>query len=196
MTTLDKDWGFVRSAVPDLQEYLFSAQLYWPVSVTVPGQPKESASLTPGNLMLAVKRLNAAPWVHVQEEELEQLVNKVDYIRERWKANWRLKAGKEFSARLKLWESYMRDLMEDAEKNRQEYSHEVRWRAILQILSGEMQEVPPAEIELLKGLDQNLKIKTEAGPFIWEAETAKGFAREQFWFLYINFRKTDPGKPL
>jgi hypothetical protein len=62
-------------------------------------------------------------------------------------------------------------------------------RAILQLLRSERVEpVSLNEEELLTMLDQILRGITRPGPFIWEAELADGFSREDFWFLYVAFQ--------
>jgi hypothetical protein len=184
---IEKDWGLLRAAIPDLQDYLFSAQLYWPLNIKIQDHPQESASLTPGNLLLTVRRLSAVSLSQTLGLELERLVNEFDNIRDRWRANWQLKASIEFPGRLKLWSSYVRDRVTDTEKSKLEYSHEVRWRAILQLLSGEIGEISQADVDLLGNLDQVLRAQTISGPFIWETEIGKGFAKDNYWFLYVSF---------
>ena len=51
MSAKAEDLQFVKEAIPQLQEYLLSNELYWPLSGTLP-------RLTPGALLLALARLS------------------------------------------------------------------------------------------------------------------------------------------
>jgi hypothetical protein len=186
MMVFGKEWGFLRAAVPDLQDYLFSAQLYWPLNVEIPGQPRESSSLTPGNLMLVLRQLSSIPFSQPLEDELKMLIHKVEFIRERWQANWQKKAASEFPQRVKLWENYLRDLKTHSQKSEHEYRQAVRWRTISQLLGDEMGFNALAENEPLTILDKMLEAITVSGSFVWQAEMENGFPKEKFWFLYIS----------
>jgi hypothetical protein len=63
MQLMLKDWAFAHAAVEDLQAYLLSRELYWPLS---PQKEERAAgqllTLTPGNLLLSLKKLAAAAW--------------------------------------------------------------------------------------------------------------------------------------
>ncbi|NPV84758.1 MAG: hypothetical protein HPY45_01945 [Anaerolineae bacterium] len=188
----EKDWAFFKASVPDLQQYLFSDQLYWPVTIHAEGR-RESASLTPGNLLLTAKRLRAGIADAQCLNELDALNNEMDYIRERWRSNWMQKCEKEFSPRLRLWEGYLRDLSEDIETHGKDYPQDVRWRTILHLLKGEMGRLSDQQASQLSTLDATLRSLAIPSAFVWEAELAGSFPREIYWFLYLAFSKKAEG---
>ena len=188
---LEKDRAFIIAAVPDLQEYILSSQLYWPVNLKIPGQPQEAASLTLGNLLLALKRLvidTNPPPIYDPFLELEKSIYP---LRERWLSNWKAKAEKEFEERLRQWERYVINPYKNSGQYWQEYPFEVRRRVILQLLGVEMGEIPPTSVRELDHLDKLLRPLCKPGPYIWETSTEKNFPRDDYWYLYIMVHKNN-----
>ncbi len=181
MKSLDKDWAYLRIAIPDLQDYLLSPELYWQLSGA-----GGMLQLTIGNLLLSQKRLKSFDWPDAQRSELMKLSGELQQVRQRWRANWMKKAGVEFSARLKLWGSYLSQQSNSQKDASPAYSQQVRLRAILVLLSGEIQSPGPGDIEQLAAFDQLLHRLAKPGPFVWENEISSGFDRDQYWFLYLS----------
>ncbi len=187
--SFESDWFFLRAALPDLQEYILSSELYWTLHSprNIPGGVR-LPQLTLGSLLLAEKRLTALPLADVQQAELEDSTRKIHHVRSEWRANWGLKAAHEFRSRLNLWRQYLGELRDEARTNAQSYPSQVRSRAILHLLPSEMIEsVPADENDLLSILDQILRGISRSGPFVWEPEMASGFPEEDYWFLYVRF---------
>ncbi len=110
MQSMLKDWAFAHAAVEDLQVYLLSGELYWPLS---PLKEERAAgqllTLTPGNLLLSLKKLAAAAWKGEQQMQVGDLFQQLDAVRRQWRSAWLQKTQREFPARIKLWQDYLAD---------------------------------------------------------------------------------------
>ncbi len=183
----ETDLLFLREAVIDLQEYILSQDVYWPLrSKTREPGGASLPQLTIGSLALAQTRLSACALAPEQARELESLSAQIQHFREEWLSNWRLKGEREFASRLNLWQQYLRELRSDPRRHAPFYAREVRGRAILHLLVaqesvGNMRE----DAEHLRSLDQVLRGLARPGPFVWEAEIAPAFLSDSYWFLYL-----------
>lgn len=182
----ERDWLFLREALPDLRNYILSSDLYWPLRTNAPGGFR-LPQLTIGTLVLSQARLGALGLIGQQEVELAEISRHINDVRQEWRTNWGNKASHEFRSRINLWQQYLRELRGDLGRNASIYPNEVRLRAILRLLRAEVNELTPDQQEQLRMLDQILRGISQSGPFVWEKELANGFPKEGFWFLYITF---------
>jgi hypothetical protein len=113
----------------------------------------------------------------------------LDATRSRWRVAWEGKAAREFHARLNLWRDFLEEYRENPGNNADRYSYEVQRRVMLQLLSPDAVEAPPAEVQMFHGLDQLLRAVFIPGDFIWEPDLATGFPQETFWYLFGRLRK-------
>lgn len=173
MTSTDQDLAYLEAGIPELETYLLSDELYWPISARGYNLPR----LTLGGLLLAKARLQA------QGEPVQALVNQLEAVRAKWRVAWETKAGREFQSRFGLWSNYLSDYRHNPEGHADSYPHEVRNRAMLQLLQPELPAGLP-ERESLASLDSALRGSLVPGSFIWEPEVQAGFPREEYWFLY------------
>ena len=177
MTSVEKDRAYLEAGIPELQSYLLSDELYWPITARGFDLPR----LTIGGLLLAATRLQA------RGEHIDNLMSQLDTVRSKWRVAWETKAGREFQSRFNLWGNYLTDYRQNPEGFADSYPHEVRNRAMLELLQDEM----PAELPergALSSLDTALRSSLIPGPFIWELELQPGFPREEYWFLYGTLR--------
>ena len=175
MSINEIDLRFVKEAVPQLQEYLLSNELYWPLSGSLP-------RLTPGSLLLTLARLRVAD--SKVEFEVQKLETQVDAIRVRWRTAWEKKVTREAANRMRLWSQFLSDYLQAPDQNLESYATEARGRAILHLL---LTELPDAsEGSALAELDGILRSHLTPGEFIWEPELQPIFPKNEFWFLYGN----------
>lgn len=160
-----EDRQFLEAALPELQTYLLSDVLFYPLTHSLP-------RLTLGGLLLAQRRLHAY-------EDASPLDLRLDTLRDKWRAAWEKKAAQEFETRLTLWRNYLDDCREE-ETLRENYLREVRWRVMLALLVAEL----PADSSELNALDQQLRTKFQTGGFIWDEALVREFSQDDFWFLY------------
>lgn len=177
MTSIGQDRAYLEAGIPELENYLLSDELYWPVTARGYNLPR----LTLGGLLLTKTRLQA------QGEQIESLLAQLEAVRAKWQVAWEKKAGREFQSRFGLWGNYLSDYRQQPEGNADSYPHEVRNRAMLQLLQPELpQELP--EREALAPLDSALRGNLVPGNFIWEPAVQPGFPRGEYWFLYGTLR--------
>lgn len=183
----ENDWAYLQAALGDLQEYILSNNLYWPLRLApLPGSAK-TPQLTPGNLALTLLRLSCGPLSSRQAGALADLSQRVQAVRDDWRANWERKSAKEFSSRLNLWQQYLRELRGDPRGHAAYFANEVTQRAVLHLLRAETLNVISAhEEEQLAMLDGLLRGLSQPGPFVWEESLQKAFPQPDYWFLYVR----------
>ncbi len=181
------DRAYLKAAVADLEEYLLSPQLYWPLSLRGRGADGGIDQLTIGNLLLIQKRLQALP--PDQQGDLETLSERVQATHEHWPANWSRKTEQEFTGRLRLWQNYLNDLFKDTGRYASGYPNAARWRAILHLIKADVENLEPSENDLMVLLDRRLRVVSVPGTFVWQPEVQSSFPVEPYWFLYIAIRQ-------
>ncbi len=185
MHTLHQDLTYLRSAVRDLEEYLLSGVLFWPLSLKGKERvPAGATQLTIGNLLLSLKRLEAAAQSGLSElDDLSRIAAEIERVRRRWKSNWDKKAGQEITSRLRQWDHYLSELSA-VEGRRGDYPYNIRQRAILGLLISDLGRPTLRDQAHLDALDQRLKNLTHAGGFVWDPDIQTGFPPEEYWYLY------------
>ena len=152
-----KDNQYLSEGVPQLQNYLLSKELYYPLSLELP-------QLTLGGILLSLARMGP------QADKLEA---QVDVIRSKWRVAWDDKSKREIRARSELWVKYLSEYRSDPKMGVHLYSQNVRYRAMLSLLGRTEDES-----------DGFVKSVFREGKFVWEEECAQNFPREKFWYLY------------
>jgi hypothetical protein len=170
MNSKEEDLRFVKEAVPQLQEYLLSNELYWPLSGSLP-------RLTPGSLLLTLARLEIQEPVEASKMEAQ-----VQSICAKWRSAWEKKVAREMANRLRLWSQFLSDYVNAPDQNLDSYRTEARGRTILQLLLIEQPDAP--EKIAMTELDGMLKSRLVPGEFLWEPELQAVFPENIFWFLY------------
>jgi hypothetical protein len=191
MADFRTDWDFLQAAVPELQQYLLSNDLFWPLRLprTAINQ-RQAPQLSIGSLALSQARLAGQALTAEEQSRLAELAAGVEQVRQEWRANWARKAAQERAARLNLWQQYLRELRSEPRVQAAYYANEVRQRAVLSLLADELNDgVPPGEQEQLNMLDQITRGLTRTGPFVWEPGLEPSFPPETFWFLYVTLQK-------
>ena len=172
------DLRFLRESAAQLQDYLLSNELYWPLSGSLP-------RLTPGSLLLELKRLQTAG---LAPTELPGLRRQIEAVRLKWRTAWEKKAAREVTNRTRLWSQFLSDFAQYPDKNLDSYRSEARGRAILQLLMFDQPDLP--EKSVIADLDILLKSRAifsanRPGKFLWEPELQPAFPQNDFWFLYV-----------
>jgi hypothetical protein len=188
MVSIEYDLNYLAEAVPSLEGYLHSTEIYWAVGGSPPAGHPAYPRLTLGNVLLSRARLRAweggSRLSPEQAGRLSRLDIELGALRSKWRVAWSNKAGREFSARLRLWRDYLEEYRENPAGNVDRFAYEVGRRVMLQLLAQEADKVPPAEKELLAGLDRILEAVLVPAGFVWELELAAAFPREVYPYLY------------
>lgn len=170
MPSNSPDLQFLTEALPQLQDYLLSDELYWPLSGTLP-------RLTLGSVRLALARSEVFEPAQTHALQLE-----AETVRAKWRAVWEKKAARETASRLRLWLQFLSDYVNAPGKYADAYPREARGRVILAMLLSESPE--SSEKATLANTDALLKSHLLPGGFIWEADLQVAFPKPEFWFLY------------
>jgi hypothetical protein len=171
LVNLQDESIFLTRAAEELQNYLLSEQVFWPLGL---GTHMEVSQLTPGNLLLCERKIQC-----LSPGTFSSLIIKTEQTRLQWKSHWQQKAAREFLFRLKQWQEHFTE--------QGKYAQIVRDRVILELLQEEIETVKPGELDLLFKLDELVRSQTIPASFIWEPELEGIFSKEKFWFLYVNY---------
>jgi len=170
MTSLERDSRFIETALTELQDYLLSEELYWPLGNSLP-------RLTPGALLLALRRAEA-----LNPSAAHNWQRELDLVRAKWRTAWEKKALRETHNRLRLWSESISEWRSAPGENPADYTGAVRGRVILQLLLSEINS--PQEQAALNDLDIFLRANLIKSGFLWEAGLESAFPADNFWFLY------------
>jgi hypothetical protein len=194
VSKVEYDLRYLKAGVEELEQYLLSSQLYWPVHVVTPTGETPYPRLTPGELLLAREKLRAhslSPGYNDEvtspvQAKIDRLEGDFEVIRSKWRGNWGKKAAQDFSSRLALWRNFLGDYRKVPDDQAPFYAYEVRTRVILQLLEPEAVGIPAAELDMRTGLDTLLRAILVPGEFIWEAALEAGFPKADYWYLYAQ----------
>ncbi len=159
---IQTDIDYLSAAVPELETYLLSPQLYYPMGAGLP-------QLTLGGILLALARTGAKG---------ESFRAQVDAIRLKRRSAWDVKSNREVKARIALWMDYLAEYRDDPKSGARLYSQNIRQRAMLSLLG-----------QVADESDALLKSVFVEGKFIWEEECAQNFSRETFWYLFGTLKE-------
>ena len=157
-----KDNQYLSAGIPELENYLLSEVLYYPLSLNLP-------QLTLGGVLLSLARMGA---------QAAQFAAQVEAIHSKWRAAWDGKFSREVRARSELWVNYLAEYREDPKAGARLYSQNVRYRAMLSLLGKTEHDS-----------DAFVKSVFREGKFVWEENCASNFPRETFWYLYGTLKE-------
>lgn len=161
---------FLRSAVPQLKDYLLSKEIFWSLGF--------DPLLTLGNLLLAEQQVKASGVAD------RKLLAEIASQKKEWYSAWQQKAKREFASRLRQWTQYLAELAENPIRYAAQYKTEVRVRTLLELLAAEA----PGLSSQLTAADSKLKALTTSGGFVWSADAKAAFPRSKYWFLWVKVK--------
>ena len=176
---------YLQAALREMQAYLLSPELFWPLSgrPTAAGPP--FLQLTPGNVLLAFDVLAGAKaaaggshWAEVQRLESEW-----DTQRTRWAVHLEAKAQRELTSRLRQWQTYVEDVSEAHAA--EDYAANVRPRLVVERLFDLLPKGPQAARarEQLAQLDSRIGPFLQAGAFVLDPVLRTRYPEQAFPFL-------------
>lgn len=177
---------YLQAALREMQAYLLSAQLFWPLSGRPPAASPPFLQLTVGNLLLAFDALAAANasaggtrWAEVQRLEAEWEAQRI-----RWAVHVEAKAQRELASRLRQWQAYVEDVR-DAHVA-EDYVASVRPRLVAERLLDVLPKGPEAAHvrEQLAKLDSRIDPFLQAGPFVLDPALQTRYPEPAFPMLY------------
>jgi hypothetical protein len=160
--TIQNDIEYLSAGVPELETYLLSKELYYPIGARLP-------QLTLGGILLAVARAGL---------QAESFRAQVATVQAQWRSAWDMKSEREIKARGKLWMDYLAEYRDDPKSGARLYPQNVRYRAMLGLL-GQVRHESDA---LLQSIFME-------GNFVWEKECAQNFSHATFWYLFGTLKE-------
>jgi hypothetical protein len=193
MPSLEYDLVYLQAGLLDLQGYLLSNELYWPVGASSPVGEPPYPRVTVGNLLLAKQRLEARQLPKEHKGKFTPLKERLESTINEWRTAWGKKSSREFNARLTLWRDFLEEYRKKPAANVDRFPYEVSRRVLLELLRPYADEIQPEENELLSGLDGLLRSILEGENFVWDEELKSGFPKDTYWFLYGTPKPDLPG---
>jgi hypothetical protein len=175
-----------RCLTAELEEYLKSAIVYWPVASSNPFGDK-MPPLTIGNVLDAIGRAAAAmnDLTPDQAVELTAIRQQHDRIRDAQPAAYASKAAREIGSRLDAWSQYLDEAARPPADVAAYYPHEVRARAKAHVLAQALgRDLPQAAQQRLALSDARLRALFEPGAFVWDDRLKAAFPQNPCWWLY------------
>lgn len=184
---LQKDLVALEAMAAEMDEYLRSDVLFWPMAQS------ELPRLTLGGYLMRQHRLlGLRDLLSMQEQDrLHRAINQYHKALEEKVVRFEEKAHEELEARLRQWQAYLSEVKQGS--NIAYYESAVEPRAMidaiiaqLRVQPYELHEEPPQKLALL---DRELRQIWEPGDFVWPQEWQPAYPREKFWWLYGHPRK-------
>jgi hypothetical protein len=134
MPSIEYDLNFLQAGLEDLEGYLLSKELYWPIDAGAPAGETPYPRMTLGNLFLARARLSGRRLSTAERAQLDHLNKRMQEVRQQWLVAWGQKSVREFGARLRLWRDFLEEYRKNPMENLDRYAYEVNRRVILDLL--------------------------------------------------------------
>ena len=184
MSDFDYEIRYLDAAQSELESYLLSDKLFWPIGIRARRGVNAYPELTLGNMLISQRRAAALAGSSEQYSDLEHITTQIGEIRAHWQSAWNKKASQEYRSRFKLWQKYLEDYRVQPDANWDRYAYEVSRRVILELLSSEAGDILDGEMVLLNGLDGYLKSILIESDFLWAEELLSAFPKNPYWYLY------------
>jgi hypothetical protein len=185
MAEADSLLDLAEAMVEDLEPYLQSRELHWPLP------KRESPRLSLGTLQLTLDELESVRPALPQEQQarLKDLHAKLDSFRAEHASAAQRKARAEQQSRLRLWAAYLEDLT-DSEDQFPHFPRDVRNRLIASRLStwAASPSAAAAMAEAAAIHDSRLRNSFRPGLFVWSEDLRRVYPEPEFWYLYGGIR--------
>jgi hypothetical protein len=187
MQKLQRDLEILEAMAQEMDEYLRSDVLFWPMSGA------DLPRLTLGGYLMREHRLLQLRDT-LDKDEQDRLHNAISTYRSALDekiVRFEQRAHEELEARLRQWSEYLRDARRDS--SIAYYETAVETRAMIEALLDQLR-VSPYKLQeevpqRLAMLDRQLRQKWQPGDFVWPQEWKQAYPKEKFWWLYGHPRK-------
>lgn len=187
MEKLQKDLVALEAMAAEMDEYLRSDILFWPMAQS------DLPRLTLGGYLMRQHRLlGLRDLLTMQEQDrLHRAINQYYKALEEKVVRFETRAHEELEARLRQWQSYIGEVRGGS--GIAYYESAVEPRAMIEALIAQLRvqpyELQPELPQKLALLDRQLRQIWEPGEFIWPHEWKAAYPPEKFWWLYGHPRK-------
>jgi len=181
MAVFSEERAYLSAAADELEDYLLSRAADWRLS-----GPESLPPLTPGGVLLTMKRLGGLNSADGEVEQIQEALDKIEIVRIRWKTAWMRRIEQEVPQRIRLMANYLDELIQSRNLAHPEFHWNIRWRVIIALLVQEIETLGPGTSQQLIDMDEKLLSISRPGPFVWERNLEKTFDPANFWFLYLQ----------
>ncbi len=173
MEWFESDHAYINAAIEQIQPYLSSKNLYWPLGqLTTP--------LTIGNLLFALRRLSSNG---DYQDFVEDVNQQLETIRRLNRYLFEQKETQEIKSRIRQWAEALEDWNENG-LSLSSLSTEGRNRAIIELIMKDLGRYISDESTFLESVDEKYRSTTTEGDFLWEEDLRSQFPADTFWFLW------------
>jgi hypothetical protein len=183
----DRNLSLAAAMMAEMEPYLLSAEVFWPLESRPPRGGLAFPRLTLGGLLLTLDQLEAVQGemssAHISD--LRRLDMRMDQLRFKFAVALENKATREAGSRFNLWRAFVGDL-EETPTRAGNYAHEVRHRVILARLETfaadhvDFQKVVAAA----RSVDRRLQRLFKQDAFIWDDRLQQAYPQQPYWYLY------------
>ncbi len=179
--SIDLDLKEVKAMVENLVPYIYEDNLYGNIST-------DSARLTPGSVLLRLRRLGAlrSQMNEAQAALYDKLKAQNDTVRKEWGVAYGKKMVTEAESRLRDLQTFIKECKEDPKLCANAYNPEALRRTIVaEIISALPADVDQSGLKnALISVDSGLRRNIRETPFIWAQVLQPIYPQEQYWWLY------------
>lgn len=183
-THTEYELTYLAACISELVSYLHSNDIYRALSLHAPFGEKPYPQFTLGWMRIFQIQAQARAQTADQRYQIYTMSAKIETIRSNWRSAWTIKASKEFSARLNLWRDFLFEFRINPAANLDRYEYEVNRRVLIDLLSLEIDQIPPEQAETLASLDSLLRAIFIQGEFIWDEDLSDAFPKPTYWYLF------------
>jgi len=186
MPSVIYDLEYITAGSESLETFLVTKPLFWPIHRSAPVGEPTFPRLSLGGLLLSIARLESRNLPFPESHQFNVLKMELNTIRTSRINAWERKVKREFQSRLRQWQQFLNELIQDPETFIVHYVSEVRIRVLLDLLGMDTRSCYDNGSDQVDQLDLLLRSVFQEGKFIWEVEICTGFNPSQFWFLWGN----------
>ncbi len=181
---LKQDLAIVEMMAAEMEEYLRSDVLFWPM------QRGDFPRLTLGGFLMRRHRLLALEDL-LDEGERRRLAQAMETFQKGLAGGlvrFENRANEELEVRSRQWERFLSSRQEGEGGSAAYYAASVETRAMLAALVDELQtgpyQLPARTVEKLALLDRQLRANWRTGDFVWPAAWQPAYPPDDYWWLY------------
>lgn len=190
MPQADALFDLAEAMVEEIEPYLLSRDLHWPLQLRRPA-PGKPTRLSLGALQLTLDELESlrTGFTQAQQARLAELHTRLGRLREKHASALQRKAQAEQQSRLRLWQAYLTDLAEGTASG-QDFRREVCYRLMAARLAAwaPSGSAASAMVEASAAQDRRLQALFRPGPFVLEEHLQGVYPGPEYWYLYGEIR--------
>ena len=186
---LQRDLEILEAMASEMDEYLRSQTLFWPMMKGNLPRLTLGGYLTRQHRLLSLRDLLDSS----EQARLDKAIRQFDRSLVEKVVRFEKRTHEELHARLRQWGEYLKELRDKSLGMGDFYSSHVQTRAMISSLIRKLQEHPyeldKRVLDQLGVYDNVLRNYWESGAFIWPDDWQPAYPMPEYWWLYGRPRK-------